>query len=140
MARWVGKPDSTSLAAGLGVALGVVLGAGVAAVTAGGVALGKKVGRLPLCNCHWSHSITNENPKTTQRMVRRISFMVSLQSRSKRRIKECFGRSLRGAGVRDRSPRHTMGGNEISGAALENFPLPRRDGVARPRHRLNSLV
>jgi hypothetical protein len=37
--------------------------------------LGKKVALWPLWICHWSQSKTNEKPKTTHKMVRRISFM-----------------------------------------------------------------
>jgi hypothetical protein len=41
---------------------------------------GKKVALRPLCTCHWSHNMTMEKPKTTHKMVRRISFMkVSFQ-------------------------------------------------------------
>jgi hypothetical protein len=41
------------------------------------VALGKKVGCLPLWTCHWSHSRTMEKPKITHKMVRRMSFMTA---------------------------------------------------------------
>ena len=38
-------------------------------------ALGKKVALRPLCTCHWSHNMTSEKAKITQRMVRRMSFI-----------------------------------------------------------------
>src|ERR687894_380037 len=57
-------------ATGGGTAAGVVAGAAGAAgaVAAGFGADGKKVAGRPLWICHWSHSITSEKPKITQRM------------------------------------------------------------------------
>ena len=75
----------TALPAGAGVAAtGAVF---VAEVVCGGC--GKKVGTLPWLICHWSHSMTKEKPKTTQRIVRRMSFMVFETQKKKR--KKCAG-------------------------------------------------
>ena len=50
---------------------------GAIAWLAGVGASGKKVALRPLCTCHWSHSMTSEKAKITQRMVRRMSFMTA---------------------------------------------------------------
>ena len=70
-----GMAVAPGVAAGTALAAGGTAEAGALAVTAGCDAPGKKVGRLPLCTCHWSHSMTSEKAKITQRMVRRMSFI-----------------------------------------------------------------
>ena len=136
---WAPGAPSAGKAAGACVttAAGEASVAGLTVAPTGGVALGKKVGLLPLCNCHWSHNMTKEKPKTTQSMVRRISFMVCLQSKAMK-LNECLWRFAPWA--QDRALPRTTDGNDLSDARLSSFPLPRHDFLARLRHKLNKLA
>ena len=72
-----GTAAAPGAAADAGSAEGRLAPACGAAAVAAGLDCGKKVACRPLCTCHWSQRRTREKPKTTQRMVRRMSFMKS---------------------------------------------------------------